>query len=1007
MRRSRRMTKHQKAWPKDVEALRRTPIRKDMINMYVYSRLVKRVMGHLDDEFYNYYLSDEVMHRVSDYSDTAWKRDRATIERIKLRELTKPKPKRVPRPQNANGIRLHRRVRQRLGEKVQPSMKLGNNILTKFDQLIQKSFKQCSISFSTSKSAYGEHSIMYQRFCNYYTNFVWTYYDMWGVSKNLINSLIRRRCTYFLEFLWTITSDKLDFVNMIDIRLLNEDSYRELIDVGIDLDLRIKFLLAYGDEQRVLDKIENYPKSEIMPNIDRNRFDSLIPKLIELKILGSDKKSIDTYIMACHFDILIRLIRQGTIRLTQAQIRKIFAKPSTAKRRRYYFWRRTQYNQKLHRKTNIFELLDAMIKRNITIPYSKALREYIISKGDLNMVKILLESKNIQGYVYNKSMDKLKEGNWSRFTRNVIDKDNLYDLRCIINLGLVSICDLHQNMDYLAYAIRDGSTKCATYMALNLRVKICGYNTQTIWGWSSLRRHADASIVRSIELMMNLNIPIIESIFTKALIHKKTKTIEYLIENCGFKLGANHMRYIKEMDIANFNKYVGMIDIDKIKLVTSMARGYKPHRFIWAFKGNKAKQSKKNMIVMNIISTQSSDKKKYIAKKVSMIALANYNSGLYRQLKARYKFDLDIKDVRSIISRTNYACGKQEFVNSIKTASPDLFIKMKEFSNEDKIRIVTNNIRADDINDDIVDAIKGLRIVVNLDLIKTIYEKLLKGDGDRWWWNANDGLNSKKVPILAKLIRLAPEYKDTESDTFNEYMKYVISKGGYNVMNLLCTKTRNHYQLFDRKDIYESCMSCITQQYQSTRALGILDRWVSDTNELTPAIWTVMRLSIIYVINQNRWYIQNARMTAIRFNHLIRLEPRMTQDDYDYFDIARIKKVNTKNIQIVEYDIQDDEKPDNYDFYLRDYLNTIAREENNMGTDEMELALQQAEKEIIDELGNDVGDELGDELGDDVGDGSGDDVDDGSDNNSDLGSIDGPYQGEIGNLINHIIARGI
>ena len=937
--------------PDTMKGLRKQPA-KNVITTYTYRSRVLHMIPHIDEVFYRHNLSGESLRRYCDIVDAEWQKDRDTIDRIiargrKVQTVTKSK----------YGYRRCKRI----GLQSRPSLRFANQIL---NRLLSASVS--NLNATTTKTFFkdSDSRMTYIKYAAksslYYNKYVWDYHSIWGLTQPLITSLLKAKNYGFLLYLWEIEPHS-NFISKVQIGRIDRETYDELNELGIDLSSDIKYNIKFGDSDAIVQN--GYSQAELVRHLRHNDSDDLLGKLIANGCLSSDKKSIDEYIRKCELKILAAIVRSGR-KLSQFQIRKLFAYTEPKKRHiRYYYW--CPYNQKLKGKhTEVCELFKALIEQNNSIPYSKAIQNYLYradSKTALEMVYLLLDSKYIPNYPYNKHLDKLVNGHWKGTVHSIIAEDRIYDLMKMIDLNLINMSDLHNDPKFLAGAIVSNSRKCAIYMARDLRIKMCDYTVNTIWGWRGLANHPENKIQECLDLMVDLGIPIRNDVFESAVRRKKVKTMEYLMKNHNFELKTSHLRYIKKYDVANFNKYTKMLGVDKARLVVSMARGTKPDARSWRRRDEKEALTKRNKVILNIIASQPSEEKKKLAMRVGISALSNYNTALYSTLQTRYRFDIAIQDIKRIINNKNYSCGDHKWIMTIKKRSPTIYAELANLTNDEKVRMLTKGISRDDSGEDIETIMNDIDVEADLALIQKVYEALLRTDH---WWGDRTELTASGVRTIVKLLRTTAEYKNhtTNTDTadsananaFARYAKYVMSKSGYMVLQQLRTKSFNPYSFLDIKNVYESVMTAITQEHRIP--LGLITKCGL---ELTPAIWSVIRYASEYVIAEDRWWARRIKMTRAQIDNILQLESRMTQEDYDYYfkdlKVPKRKAAYTEP-RIIVYDIEDDEKPSNYDFYVGAYVANLTRIERKEGANEMELALEQAEKELLEEgLQNDDG----------------------------------------------------
>jgi hypothetical protein len=951
-----------------------------------YVRTISSVIADIDSEIYLNHFSVNALKQHAEWMDTKWVVFMEKLEKQKLKLKLKRKVKKsikIPR------IHRWRGIPKFTGQSIRPSQKFGNTILARFLTLQSKYVRYIDKAYDVKKNTSDKVKNarkVYAKHITYYTDFIDNYYEIWGCTKSLISNLIK---SGYLDYVILIFKRELSINNIIDtvfiekyinVNLITKDIYDKLLNNGLDLSSDIRILLTMSNEQAILKNIDNLnTESIILKNVFKyNKFSSVIDKLINLQIIPSDKKSIDSYYKTCNIGVLVSLLKNNKLKFSQVKFNSLFKKTKTVtlnkfRRRRYDSRYYKLYNPTLDSKRKeVDTFLELLISKNIKIPYSIPFHEYLKSSSNLDSIVRILDSNKIIEYPFdnkfgklysklsnshsNGSVKNIKSHPWDKIITRVIKSDNIELFKKILDYNLLMIEELHQqakSSNYISMAITNNSRNIAKYMIKDLKMKFLNYNSRTLWGWR-INSVPEAQIIKNIKLITELGIPICQSMLTTMFENKKNKVVEYLIDEVKLTLCKSHLQYIQIMDNMHFNKYMDLLKIDKLKLINSLVKN-PTEIYRWYRRTNGLKDSvNKNKNITSIIEEQKPIDKKKIAKRTAIIAITNNNSRLFSSLVSKYKFDIDLKNIIKIINNKKYSCKNHVLYNIIKKR-PELLNQIKEGDDDIKLKLLTTGINEASVTAVNIKHFAELDVNINLDLIGDLFDKAYTRS-----WYRGDRLDYAQIVALTKLIHLLPEFKDVSntkelpnSENKNKYedLKKVIlhlltRSDGIKVLNKLCTDKLNFFEMISMKDIYTACLIDINKYNNITNTLLVLNKISTCKNiQITPFIWTLIKILEQYrMANGNLNYWNKFSVKSKDILKILGFCKQITKEDKEYFK-TRFKG---KRPKIVNYEILLSELPDNYNNYTR----FIDVNENKIlnNNDEMDIALDEAAQEIIQEM---------------------------------------------------------
>jgi hypothetical protein len=950
-----------------------------------YFKTVSALIPKMNSEIYQTCLQKDVLEKHGNWLDEEWVKFQAKLEKEKVAKTRKTKYKRKI-------VARKRRSRRRGGNMtkntIQPSMAFANKVLNRFSQLQIKTLekidelalRQEKKTKRPPKLSRNERIALlrkeYAKNITYYTDFVRNYHEIYGTTKQLVSSLLKANALDFIVLFYLTSSDeeKTVFVKKyIDHNLIDVDNYDYLVQNGLQLSEDIRLFLSLSDKDTIKNELTiRFDEKEILAHLNLIDHKSVLKYLVHQNIIPHDKKTIKTYFKKTNLKLLTPIIAAGKYKPTQTDINSVFKPPKQTKKRRYYWSRRNKFNQSLSKKfTDVDRFIRTLIKQNIKVPYSKPFHDYLLEHGDLDIITYILDTQHKEGYPYDKRFEKLRSSvslkrigyhrtAWDGMIRTIIEEDDVDNFKKAIDYNLIMIEELHHNNLYLIRAIKEDATQIAKYMMEELRVKLLNYNPTSIWGWSFYRVPQN-QMINNLRFMREHGIPIDYSILSTALNNGKHYVVSFLVDEAGFKLNKSHTQHIKKMSVKNFNKYADLIGLNKVKMLNSLAKAKKEHRYYWRRK--RGDQKKQNAIVLNIITSQPRAEKKKLARKIAMIAMSNNNPALFSTLKSRYKFGYTLKELQTIVSRKAYTCGNHKLYLSIQKTQPELVEEIKKSPNDFKVKLLTAGMTESNLTTENIQHLIDIGTEIDIELVKTLYAVGLNENNGWGWYHDNTKLSSKQLLAMAKLMRSLPEYKTRDPDKLTKITNFLLNKRGMNLVNTLCSKTYNLYSSLSLKEIYSACLSNITQQYNLTDSMSMLLN-TAKNKEITPLVWSIIRLGIQYTEANDNW--RKVKPTATQITKLLSVQPQISQEDLGYFKAF----TKSQKFQVIEYEKLDEEIPDNYDFYERNIA--IMEERGDMDSEDMEAALANAEIEIINDLGemnnDDILGSIDDSLGDSIDD---------------------------------------
>jgi hypothetical protein len=992
-RKSRKLTRQER----DVSA----PTKSDVARWSYYKR-VSRVIGDLNEQTYRLFLAPEILAKHFIWMNQEWEKVQKTLNK--------------PRIQKKKVNRRARQIRTRITKNTtKPSLSFSNKVVNRYVQLIKKSnedIKKLSVPPEVETKPKRKPKLSRQdkivqlkkKQCTYVTylsDFIQVYYDFHGITKNLISALLKVNCLEYLFLYYNLyiadpknsddktdksksdNSDKTDksksdksksdksksdksksdksksdrFVKLyIDPSLVDSDSYDRLLKEGIPVDRDIRIYLSVANKKEILKNLtEKFDSKEILSHLTAIKHSSVMTELVRQGIISSGKATTKAHLKKLNLSIVIPIIKAGKYSPTITDINQLF-KPKTQKRKRRYYWRRNpSYNTSLSNKTEEIEkILRIMIGRNIKIPYSKAIHTYLISHSDPDMICDIIDCQNNPDYPYDKKWEKMRESvkihssyyrrSSNNLLNDILESDDIDRFKKLIEYNILPISELHHQNRYLIKAITNGATEIATYMIDYLHVKLLNWNPRSLWGWNFSRR-SEQMMIRDLNFMHRLGIPISSDILGTFLSNKKSKVVTFLLDVIGFKIDKSHLKYIKLMDIKSFNKYADEIGVDKLKMLSGLARAPKvaQHRYYWG-RRRTVDQKKKNAIALNIITQQPRNEKAKLAKKIGQIALNNNNPALYSTLKSRYRFGYTLKEVKSMVNRASYRCGDHKLLQTLKKSQTELIADLKKETNEFKIRMLTHGITRENMKTELAQNIIDLKMVPTEEMILNLIDTASSRDNNRWWgWEAPKISSDGRI-FLTRIIRLLPEYKTREPEKLKNIVLRLIQKNGASMISTLSSKKYDLYSALTLNEIYTLCMQSMIQHKDIGTIIRILTGFTK-SHELTPMIWTLVRMGVQYTTAEDQW--SRIRPTKNSINNISILQKEIVLEDRQFFSsyIGTNRKLKT-----VKYEKTPEETPEEFDFYVRFIAN--HERENDMDSDDLELALDEVEADILEELGD-------------------------------------------------------
>ena len=384
-------------------------------------------------------------------------------------------------------------------------------------------------------------------------------------------------------------------------------------------------------------------------------------------------------------------------------------------------------------------------------------------------------------------------------------------------------------------------------------------------------------------------------------------------------------------------------------MLSGLARLPKPRHEYWRVRRHTTTHRRKNAIALNIISSQPRNEKAKLAKRIGQIALNNNNPTLYTTLKNRYKFGYTLKEIKSMVSRKSYSCGDHRLINNIKASQPELFEKIKGESNEFKIRLLFCNVTKSNMKKEQAQNVVDLDTIPSKKVISNLID-IASNEHDPWWGHNIPQINSDSRTYLTRVIRQTMEYKSRDPTQIKDIVYHLIQKNGATVINSLCSKKYDLYSTLSLRDVYTLCLQTMVQNKDLANTIRFVERYAKTPgSNLTPLLWTLIRLGVRYTEADDAWY--RIRPTKAQIMNLTKVQNTITLEDREF--INTYGKVGNK-LRTVKYEKTDEETPEEYEFYVRAALNRINYQDLDMISEDMELALDNFEAELLDELGDDA-----------------------------------------------------
>ena len=958
------------------------PSKSEVTNRYYQRRVIKKMITKIDDDIYQFYLSPTALSQHFEWMDEGWAKAMKALEIKNARKAkaAKAAKKAVQRSKKIIRGRWNSTTFKEGAPK--PSLVFSNSILSGFITNINKTSSNIvkytqriseqkldgtKSRVDLNKKIQDLNKLMI-KLITYYSEFVETYLAINGVTKNLIKSLIQAHNLSYVNLLYKISkidgNDEIFLTDYLNANIVNKEAYDYFITNEIPVDRNIVIYLRNATEEDQLQNFtQKFSSDEICNNLDEIIYPSVRFQLIKDGTIKFSKKMVQTQLKGMNIELIHALIESGKYSPTIMDINNIFKPKITKKaktnRRRYYWRQLPTYNTKLSTKVDeIDRLIRILIDKNIKVPFSKPTIDYIFAHSNVSLLCVILNSQNKPDYPYDKKWEHVRESvSLNRYRRHrsnnfittIIEHDDIESFRTLIDMNLLPVASLHEENSYLIKVIAKGADKIATYMMNELHVKLFNWNCRSLWGWR-LQKKPETKIIKDIQFMKNHGIPLNNSLIGDLLSNHKYKAVTYAVDKLGLHLDKSHVRYLKDMSVKEFNNYANKMNIDKIKMLASLARGSSNTNVTsWWYRQEKKKQLKKNAIVTNVVAKQPLSERKNLAKKIGKVALNNNNTELFETLKKRYNFDINVQDVKTIVNHASYKCTDNKFIANIKKYHPGIIEQLKNEDNAFKIKMTTKSLTKENMNFACAKNIIDIGVIPNEELIMNLIDITSVDNGA--WWRRREGISSENQTFLSKVIRLLPEYKNQEVDKLYNIVMKLIQKGCIATLNALSNKNYNPFSVLTLREVYSSCLQLIAEFRNTKHAFDLLISYKKVKN-LTPFMWTILKIAINYAERENHWY--NIRPSTNQLIKLISVQSSITKDDREFFTSVKSKKKTNLKFKTVKYEQTDDETPDNLDFYVRAIANAQMLAENDLDSDDLEMALNNVEAELIDELGDDI-----------------------------------------------------
>lgn len=838
----------------------------------------------------------------------------------------------------------------------------------------------------------------------YFTKFAWNYRDVWGCTKELVSNLINSHNIFLVVAFYRLDKNPDEFCSKyINTSIITQEEYDILKNNLLPIHRDLKLLLSFGSEEDVLKHISEFSSSEIVKNIKFIKHESVRDHIIKTDSIKIDKKVISGFLKNLNTDMLISLIKNKKYNPKKADIDSILVVKKNP-RDRYQYMHRRRVNKRFSasncKKINKFLL--NMIKCGVKIHYSKGLLNYLNFYSNIETLFGILDSKNIPGYKFDSKIDNLKKianNKRNNIIISIIEKDDLDNFKKVIDSDLLKITDLHrysadnytESHGYVATAINKSSFKILRYMIDDLKVKPMFRSSHDFLGWRFFYSHKDDEVLELLKKLKEYNIPIPGDILVKCLEKCRHKSVKFLFEECDLntKISAEQ---INKMNTDIFDMYVDYLkkngkNINLSGIASQLIKyNYKCYR----------KNKDIYKLIKHIIDKEPENfTRQKIANKIFLLSLEYDSEKVFSMIKSNYTVDITCKQILKIIKSENNKSGLTKMfdilnkhfpkkVKEIKNMSEDLKVKLF-FGNSTEDGDVTYYYRYRNEGYDPGTSIKKYTRICSeysIDNFKNMYRAVVK-------YYDNGG---KKTIILVdneianacvKYIHKIPEYTDfvksnfaitdKSYDTIKSLLDYLVDNGGLYILNIL----DDIFSIYDKlslKQIHGLCMGSINMYCSIGDFINILSR-ASKYHKITPYIWSVLAVGINVYKETDGWF--NFRYHSKNIYKLLNLFPEITQKDYDSIIKSGLYSISRKEnkqfeqiVKIVDYNYDELDINDMHDDYLyykeiygrnvilRNYDDSYDKNTDSCDTEDMEKALENAEKELKEEFGDELDEEL-------------------------------------------------
>lgn len=450
------------------------------------------------------------------------------------------------------------------------------------------------------------------------------YIDVCKPSVFLIKNLIECKMFSLLSYVNVLTP----LVNF-NLGELNDLTKRELERYGIVINNSMR-ILKYGTLEEFLNVENNYYENgRLKPSLIKK-----IPNTTVLKYLcDNDKidvsrKAIKYYHSQAYVKLLIQLIKSKKIKITKADVVRLFSKRKTKQNRRvkrYHNIRRVT----MEFKNNIVEYVKLI--KDFEFPINKLIikNTFFANRMYTQLVDIISDSKVVSTFI---SREKRKLFN------HIVTLDDLDRFKILLNKKIFSIEELHQKSTHIkqCFNLSPNTWKIAKYMISTLNIR-----TNYFHNWF-LRTTSSDELLKVFNLIKDSNAPLDNNLLTSVIRYKKsTEVIDFLINECGMKITNKHIVLLTYYPLKHFKKYTQGLKFNKNSTIRKCINDAKRSNY---YHGDILCS---NIHVILYLMSLNKYCIKYCIKYCTM-ALLTGKTRLYEAIKKKFNVEADLTVVKTV-----------------------------------------------------------------------------------------------------------------------------------------------------------------------------------------------------------------------------------------------------------------------------------------------------------------------------------------------------------------------